>query len=361
MDLGSDQALEALIEHLQQHPSQKQTHIPDTTRMRRVQTQEFAGAESCSTAGSQAAEDLRLAAETFVRTTATSKLLASEQKFGMVVKPSAAAEGIGETPAIVIMGHAPNHVQILTSSEASCMSNALYRSSTLSKHAEAFHMKVRVATTDKGKANPKTEEHFASSSSRGSGWSRLHLPCLVHVVATIHSRGLLELQSDISGLVNLSLCLAFGEMMAKFRSALARVLSKRVRFIRGTPPASALRFQQWALDMFCSSGPKSAVKRHLLSQLLNGNWMNHSIVEIYVAPGLTFEEKAAKPQIIMWVLTALAGRALRLYPQHRWLGADLAVADVALMEACHGPSAARSPQQTSCAPAATAPMDSGGV
>ena len=42
-----------------------------------VQTQDFAGAESGSTAGSQAAEDLRLAAETFVRTTATSKLLAS--------------------------------------------------------------------------------------------------------------------------------------------------------------------------------------------------------------------------------------------------------------------------------------------
>ena len=65
--------------------------------------------------------------------------------------------------------------------------------------------------------------------------------------------------------------------------------------------------------------------------LANGDWTRRDQVQLITPPGPAVDEEQAKQQVVQGLMKVLAGRLLRLYPQHRWLGAEAAVVD----ESCH--------------------------
>ena len=204
------------------------------------------------------------------KATTTSKLLGSEQRYGMVCVPAASDEEPSPKP-ICFLGTMPGLVQLLGRATADDCNAALTRITSTSEAAERFAIKVRVATTDKGSANFLTEQKILSQ--RSPEWSTVQQPCVVHIIATMHSKSFLELQPTISGMINLALVLGFGENMSNFRRSLAAVVSSKLQVVQGTPPLDATAHRQWVLELYCSTGSKAALKSFCLmpSQTVTGD------------------------------------------------------------------------------------------
>ena len=263
----------------------------------------------------------------------TTKLFASEQKFGMVLElPQAHDES--EPQLVGIVGTKLGIVQMLQHNTAQNMVEALRFTYSSSEYRSKAQLQVRACCTDKHPANHLAERQLLDML--GPTWCHLQVDCQVHVLARINSKALLEFVDDLSGLANLALYLSFNENMQAFRSSLAAVIQHRLTVIRGSPPISAMEHRRWALDTFCSSGPKADIRRYLLESVANGDWSVHHQVQIYVPVGVLLNVEKLKVGVISALVEALAGRLLRLWPQHRWLGAEAAIDDLALIEACHG-------------------------
>ena len=90
---------------------------------------------------------------------------------------------------------------------------------------------------------------------RGQAWSRLHFPCCVHTAANIHTKGLLDFQSDVSGVINMALYLRLGEHMSRFRESLALQLADKVTISRGHPAPEMILQGMVFSSTLCSRTP----------------------------------------------------------------------------------------------------------
>ena len=90
------------------------------------------------------------------------------------------------------------------------------------------------------------------------------------------------------------------------------------------------------LKLFCSTGRQKAIKSFLWASLPNGDWRNKTVIEVWVAPGLEYNEATLTDQVVHGVLMALSRKIFTTYNQSKWLGCDLAIDEVGLLEAVHG-------------------------
>ena len=99
---------------------------------------------------------------------------------------------LGQQRYVGIHGSHLGCIRILDRATSECMFPSLLRSACTPQEINDVPFKVRICTTDKGSANQAIEELIASSRPRS--WSRMHLPCCVHIAATIHSKSLVDFQ-----------------------------------------------------------------------------------------------------------------------------------------------------------------------
>ena len=173
-------------------------------------------------------------------------------------------------------------------------------------------------------------------SSTASPWVSLHLPCNVHKVAGVFSKTFDMMQSDISGMINFSLYLGTGAQMHRFRKGLVDLVSQKLVILRGPPDPACEEYRSFVIGLLCNTGRKRDVRRYLLQTLLNGNWKNREAIEIHVAPDTDVSRDQLVQRVSAALLVSLAGVLFHVYPRHRWLGADLTVDQIALLEAVHG-------------------------
>ena len=109
---------------------------------------------------------------------------------------------------------------------------------------------------------------------------------------------MMEFKDDFSGLVNLALVLSFNENMSAFRRSLATVISAKLHIHKGVPTQRALDYKRWALQTFCSGGPKSEIRRYLLESLPLGDWRLRDEIPIFVPVGLNFNPDELQEEVI---------------------------------------------------------------
>ena len=59
-------------------------------------------------------------------------------------------------------------------------------------------------------------------------------------------------------------------------------------------------------------------------------------MQVYIPAGLDVDRAKLQQQVVEAVLGGLCRRSFSTYPQHRWLGCDLAVEELGLVKHCHG-------------------------
>ena len=210
----------------------------------------------------------------------------------------------------------------------------LLASSHASSVSSAFHFKARVSTADQAGANLASERGVLSKRPE---WAGLQLPCHVHIIALSFTKSLRDLETDIAGMVNFSQCLSFGTNMFSFQQALLTIASAwPFNVIVGTPSPDIIAHRDATLALFCQTGRNLEIRRYMLKHLPTGDWSKRRCLEVYVEPGVDFDKAEVFKRLMDALVLTLAGTFFRLYPRHRWLGADSTVEQVALCDAVHG-------------------------
>ena len=268
------------------------------------------------------------------------KAATSSKMFFAEGRVSMLAEAAFESPQglrqelFVVNGLDLSWNQILDRDTGACQYAALQQSSQVSKHANDFPLKVRLTTTDQAGANHSSERLMLAS--RGAGWVGVHLACNVHIAARVVQRTVSLEEPIVSGMLNVSLTLADGAAMTRYRRSLVQVLESRIVFLHSQPSAEALAYRDFVLDNFCRTGTSQEVRRQLLLTYANGDWRQRDVFQHCVPAGVAFDDRELKQHIIQAMLQALTPTLFKVYPRHRWVGCDLATDQLLLIECVHG-------------------------
>ena len=212
---------------------------------------------------------------------------------------------------------------------------AQLRNSGASLSARAFQLRHRAVCTDRASENGKAEQGLITE--RADQWTSVHLPCDVHGVALAFKWTFALVSDDIAGLINTALSLQQSNTMGMFRRAMREVIEEKgIEVLPGLPPPEAVSHREHVLAMFCRRGTNLAVKRTLLQILPNGDWR---AAKIQFYPDAATDDlkdvNTIAEKMCTGLVNGLCSRNLTVYQRHRWVGADMAIDDVGIIESCH--------------------------
>ena len=238
----------------------------------------------------------------------------------------------------IIFGEQITPLKMLETEHADVIKQASLLLSGCSPSCLFFEAPARLSCSDQHPSNARSESAVQGErSERCMAATSVHGPCEVHITALIHKKTLPDFfGEDITGILHTGLALRTAATMDKFRRALRDEILDTLTIKAGCPPAEATRFRSHMIDVFVSRGKNAIKKRLILSTLPNGDWQRRDVVEVYwTSPGHV--NVAALSNVISFTLVhVLAGTMFTVYPQHRWSGADLAIDQVSIIDACHG-------------------------
>ena len=255
------------------------------------------------------------------------KILQTRQFYGMVLKHG--------HDYVNIMGQTLCPLQVMERGTAEVLKECLLRQSAVSPRAALFTFPTRLSCSDKAAYNLKAEADMVGD--RAGSWQHIHTTCDVHATSTAYNKvfeGLVP--SQVSGLIRCALSLREPAALHAFRRCLAEEIQSRLRILRGAPPRSAEEHRQRTMETFMSEGSSSMVVRVLLSHLPNGDWRNSSEVEYYVSvQDADIDKDHICRRLQQGLCYAMVGTQPSFWPRHRWTGADIALDELARMEAIH--------------------------
>ena len=300
-----------------------------------VSSRESSGRGDGPDPGNEQDFDLSAARDPASRVSVTSKVLATQNRFALLLKDNNPSEELeGQSRYYTFHGTSLTTLQVLERTTGENIFQALLENLKLSESAGHFPLRVRGSCTDQAGSNLLAEAGVVKSL--GPDWCSMHTGCNAHKAATCHSKTFELVAGHVAGLVHFSLALSTANMMGKFREALATVVRQRLVVMRGSPPRAAVAFQAFALQLFGQSGTKVVTKNYLLKTWLNGHWANRDRVELYVPPGTEVSEDFLAAQVTKALLLATTSRAFKTYPRHRWTGCHEATDQVGLLDIIHG-------------------------
>lgn len=229
----------------------------------------------------------------------------------------------------------PCPLAIVESTAAPVLMDVQRRLSKLTPSSKCFKTVLRLATTDSYSALVSAEASLAAD--RAGKLAGGHLKCSVHKAATVHGRVFAFVEDSISSMVNLALALRTGSAMPVFRKCLQAEISSRLELRHGRPSQDAVRYKRTLLQMCVQHGAGALVRRVLLASVPNGDWRAPK-VQFFVdiaPPGVSTDRSSVLEFLTAGLMAALTASQPTLYPRHRWVGADIAVSELAIMEGCH--------------------------
>ena len=231
----------------------------------------------------------------------------------------------------------PCALNIVDRNTGACLREQQLRISDASKAMTLFKARLRATCTDRGSGNAPCERALAAERFK---WpqGRVQWACEVHKTATIHEEVLnvQPLDATISGMIRTALALRSGTGMQRFREALVQEVRSRLQVLCGPPPREATAYRRTMLNMFVRHGASTATKRLLLVLCPNGEWRAQRVQFYLRSDGRgPQQEEAVAEYVSLGLVVALCSAQPKLYPRHRWTGADIAVDELAILEACH--------------------------
>ena len=193
-----------------------------------------------------------------------------------------------------------------------------------------FARRLRLACADGAGSNGRAERHWRSTHP---SWTQFGVHCHVHMLHAIHKRVFHLVDPDVSGMINLALCLRGGRQMANLREALKRTLQANIKFIAGPISAAGTKFKHFVLDTLLGSSLEAARNKTLLLRGCPGDWRNEDSFEYVLRAGETPDIALAMLETVL--APFLCRRAFWIYPRSRWVGADQSLLDIGLWLSIH--------------------------
>jgi hypothetical protein len=261
------------------------------------------------------------------RSSENAKILQSESRWCNIVK----------IRGIVVMFRSDDvcDLQAVETTQAPLIAEAQARVANMSLVVNRYKQKGRFACTDRYAANFIAE--IMVVKSRKADWTSQHMSCRHHVDATLHNLvlGKTELAKDVQGLLRVALSLRDASALLCFQRCVRTYVRRRIVPLRGRPPSSTIIHRSDMLWIFCSgNGCKVAMIRSLLAALPNGDWERLDRIEVYI--DLLGLESATHEDLVDAIsdslVAALCPSSPKLYPRHRWRGAQVATDNIGVIE-----------------------------
>ena len=253
---------------------------------------------------------------------AKAKLLNSTHTILMMV-------GVGSTN-VILQGESCTWVQSLDRNTAENIRAATEALNMGAAETRAeFARRLRLVATDAASYNLRAER-----DSRDDGTVLIHLLCNAHVLAGIHTKVYCFCSDTISGMQKTSGSLMGGGTMRNFRKALRRVLARDLKLIHQAPSEDAMAYKRTTLDLFLGDTVDRGHLRAVVSRCASGDWRKPNTFEYLVTDGEGRVEVLKK--LYTHFVPAVCAHAPKKFPQSRWTGADLAVADLGILACIHG-------------------------
>ena len=125
--------------------------------------------------------------------------------------------------------------------------------------------------------------------------------------------------------------------MSRSRQCLRQEIASRLEVLEGHASAEAVQYKQAMMQVFISGGVKTLKRRIVMALCPNGDWRS-SKVQFFVgphAPAYLRDFANACKFLTTGLMLALTSSQPATYPRHRWTGAELAMDDIGIVEACH--------------------------
>ena len=239
---------------------------------------------------------------------------------------------------VKIYGEIAAPLQVMEKNNSVVLAECLGRLSAATPTAHAFNMQTRMVSRDQAGYNKKAERGILQGRASGS-WSGLEFDCEIHSTARAFQKTYDELlEADVSGILNVALCLRSGSNMMLFRRCLLAECRAKLKILRGSIPQEALQYRSTFLRQFVSTGANVLLNRLLLCRLPNGLWSDTSVIQIYIphSQAEPVNVRALANVITSSLCYVLTGSKPHLFARHRWTGCDLAVEELGRLEGIHG-------------------------
>ena len=239
---------------------------------------------------------------------------------------------------IEIHGLCIRPLQALERNTGEVMLEALTRQSKASQVVERFRCLGRVVCCDQAGYNTRAEK--ALHKLRGGKWLSGQLHCSVHVTATIFTKTFEALvPALVKGVMHAGLCLGAGAAMSQFRICVATQVRQRLVITTSPLAESALQYKLRLLSLFTTASSKQQLhKMIVLLVVFNGDWLDHVTVQHRLGTSVnSITSPVAILTLMQTTILALACQCKpQLWPKHRWIGADLPLNEMGLLQSIHG-------------------------
>ena len=268
------------------------------------------------------------------------KLFLTEQRWHSLFL--AEAEHGDKLHEFVVEGLIQTPLQVLASNKAGIMATALSQSSQKPwddkiRGPSGFKRLLNIATTDDFSANHLAERMLQAKEKMEHpdvDIGLLHVTCDVHKVHGIAKSlfALNDLDFFVSGLIKAALTLR-GGLLRDFKSLFRKYLVDHLEICRGQAdgfgqdPAAHRNFM---LNLFFSDVSES--KRAQLMSLFNGDWQSPDLIHYCNGCCNSREHTLEK---MMDLIPCFLRSGPKVFPRHKWLGADVCIDWFAKFVVCH--------------------------
>ena len=258
------------------------------------------------------------------------KLFLTEARWAMALRKQVG----GQQQVLTITGLQPSLLQVLESTTADVMVQALIQLDLPQDHAvrKSFFRCVDVAITDGAASNLRAERFF----HRTTGRDVLHLLCDAHITANIIKAVFKVLAPWDTNLIRLALSVD-GAGVQRIREEVRRLLEEQLVIYYGsTPSAEATGHRMAVYDCFLKGkSPDDCYRRRVIEGLWNGDLRFRGEVQHYEVGCCASREETLNTMINEGVRCIMPGR-LHVMSRSNWTGCDKALRSIGLPGAIHG-------------------------
>ena len=203
----------------------------------------------------------------------------------------------------------------------------------------AFPLKVRLACTDRAGANYRCESGLQEEGFMPQ-FAAAHIPCSVHCLSTAIGVSNSCAENEVSGVLNCGLVLNELGATRRLREILAKIIATELSVKYAMAEAEADARREAVYDMFLpvtgvTLGYKKTnlKRREILNAFLNGSLLEEHCTHYCTMCCDSAEETLA--YMTTFVVWALVPYNLPIYSRKSWIGQDLSLDWIGLLEAHH--------------------------
>ena len=226
-------------------------------------------------------------------------------------------------------------VQALEQNTAVCVRESQARASGATAASTRYQLKTRATCTDGASPLFLAERQLVHDRD---GWNSVHSTCATHNAATIFGKLFRLTSTDVTGVVNTTLCLRDSASMGRYTSCVLEVVGRsfKVKAWPSNLSKAAQTYRRTIMQLYLTKGTNFQLRRAVLSTCLVGDWQSDEINWfVKHGPNEITDENVLRSLTQYAIVISLLSKQPHDHNRSKWLGFDLTLNDVGLLSAVH--------------------------